>query len=121
MSKLKRCLAVFLCVLALFGVSAKEVSYASTAGITGTIKAKVASATFNYGKTGYRLTVEMYTIEEHSTTGHVYKKTTTGTAAGNFTSASAYKSAEEGYNFTKMSAVGTVNGVETAWLEGITP
>lgn len=121
MSKLKRCLAVFLCVLALFGVSAKEVSYASTAGITATIKAKVASAAFNYGKPGYQLTVEICAMEKHSTTGHDFERKGSGAAAGNFTSASAYVYADEGYNFTEMSAIGRVNGVETAKVEGIKP
>ncbi len=121
MHKLKRSLAALLCVLTLFGVGAKDVGYAATAGITASITTQKVSATYTYGKAGHRLQVKIYFVEKHSTTEQVYEDIIAQTVNGNNTYVCKVKYADVGYNFIEMSAFGYVDGVSSAGIYGLKP
>lgn len=117
--KLKRKLVVMLMgILLAFGtVSVQAASY----GITADVDRDYFIATYDYGKAGYLLKIEVEFTEKHSQTGQEYSNSCFNTSTGVYTSVSTSRTADIGYDYEYIDVRGFVNGTQQAELLNATP
>lgn len=117
--KQKRRLAAMLFAV-LFAFSTVSVQAASY-GITADIEKTYFEASYNYGKAGYLLKIEVNFTEKHSQTGQVYTDWCYDIKTGGYTTVSVARYADVGYNYEYINVYGYVNGVQQADLLNIAP
>ena len=108
---------LFVILLALGTVSVQAASY----GITADVDEEYFEATYEYGKAGYLLKIEVDFTEKHSQTGQVFSSSCSNIATGGYTRVNISRAADAGYKYQYMDIYGFTNGTKLAELLDVRP